>query len=306
LIVPAIPLLAAAAAIVLDRWRRAAVAALVLASVIVNTPGLIQNAAPVTVFTATCEWPPADPSFARSLAAYARREGPGGTYRIAPDQVLETVPQASPFIVYPWFAAATWTQDLTVTTHRLQSPPWRDARPEIRCGQLPGDFVARLTKRPGWPVLGRAFWPDREAPGFPGVYDEGLLDQVVRAQQLGRAERALELARRLASLAPGGEADALVLESLRLLGRRADAADYLSSLSPQQRSEPKINVVLALFERDAGNERMARDLLGSVVSSFPGTPAQGAFSAPLSEWPRDLSSMTSMPTDQAGKGSDRR
>jgi hypothetical protein len=79
-------------------------------------------------------------------------------------------------------AAATWTQDLTVTTHRLQSPPWRDRR--------------------------------------------------------SRA----------------------ILSLLR--GKR-------------------------------------REVLGSVVSSFPGTPAQGAFNAPLSEWPRDLSSMTSMPTDQA-------
>jgi hypothetical protein len=302
LLVPAIPPLAASAAIIIDRWPRLARHGLLLVSVIVNMPGLLQNAAPVTVFTAACEWPTADPLFARSLADYARREAPDGTYRVAPDHVLETVPRASPFLVYPWFAAATWTHDVEDAPHRLKAPPWIGARPGISCGQgLSADFVGRLMKRSGWPVWGRAFWPDPNAPGFPGVYDEGLLDQVVRAQQLGRGEQALALARKLARVAPEGEADAQILESLRLLRRRAEAAEHLSSLSPERRSQPKINVVLALFERDAGNEQLARNLLGSVVSSFPGTPAQEALLAPLGSWPRDLHSMTTTATDQAGR-----
>jgi hypothetical protein len=285
----------------------------------VNVPGLLQNAAPVTVFTASCEWPAADQQFARSLAAYAWREEPGGTYRVAPDQILEAVPRASPFIVFPWFARATWTQDAGAAAEALQSPPWLGARPDIRCSgtpqtaQQPGDvppqaareaeqdFVRRLLRRDGWPVWGRAFQRDPNAPGVPGVYDEGLLDQVVRAQQLGHAEQASELAHKLARLAPSGEADAYVLESLRMLGKRAEAAEYLSALSPERRSEPLINVVLALFERDSGNEQMARTLLGTVAASFPGAPVQSAMEAPLGQWPRDLTSMISTPTDQAGR-----
>jgi hypothetical protein len=154
-------------------------------------------------------------------------------------------------------------------------------------------------RRPGWPVWGRGFWRDGNAPGFPGVYDEGLLDQVVRAQQLGRAEQALVLARKLARLRPEGEADAYVLESLRLLRQRADAVEYLSGLSQERRSQPKINIVLALFERDAGNEPLARNLLGSVASAFPGTPVQGAIASSLGAWPPDLDAMTRTATDQA-------
>jgi hypothetical protein len=300
LLVPGIPLLAASAAVLLDRWPRPAWTAFVIASVALNAPGLIQNAAPVTVFTASCEWPQADERFARSLAAYAWRRDPGGAYRVAPDQILETVPSASSFVVFPWFTAATWTQDSARASARLQSPPWLEDRPDIRCTETSGDFVRRLLRRRGWPVWGRAFRPDPDAPGVPGVYDEGLLDQVVRAQQLGHAEQAYSLSQKLVSIAPGGEADAYVLESLRMLGRRADAAAYLSSLPPERRSEPRINVVLALFERDARNEQMARNLLGSVAASFPGTPAQAALSAPLNQWPRDLESMTAVPTDVAG------
>jgi hypothetical protein len=288
LLVPSIPPLAASAAVVLDTWIGPARIAMIVGSVLLNVPGLLQNAAPVTMFTSACEWPKADARFAESLATYARRKGPDGEYRIAPDQVLEMLPQASPFVVYPWFAAATWTRVVDDAARWLQTPPWIGVRPDISCG------------RSGWPVWGRAFWPDPNAPGFPGVYGEGLLDQVVRAQQLGRGERALALAHKLARVAPDGEAHAQVLESLRILRRRAEAGQYLSSLSPAQRSQPKINVVLALFERDSNNEALARNLLASVASSFRGTPVERSLSAPLSSWPSDLNSMTTTPVDQAG------
>ena len=302
LLVPAVPALAVPAALALARWPRGSGVAFLVVCVAINVPALLQNPVPVTAHAASCEWPVADEAFARSLATYARREGPPGTFRVAPVQVLETVPAASPFVVYPWFASVTWTRDVDDAARRLQSPPWVDARPDIPCRQpQPPDFVRRLLRRPGWPIWGRGFWPDAAAPGFPGVYDEGLLDQVVRAQQLGRAGPALELARKLARLAPGGEADALVLESWRLMGRRSEAAEYLSSVPRERRAEPKINVVLALFERDAGNESMARGLLGSVAPALRGTPAETALSAPLTDWPRDLFSMTAQPTDQAGR-----
>ncbi len=302
LLVPALPVLAVSASLLLAGWPAWVRAAVVIVCILINLPGLVQNAAPVTVYATSCQWPTADDTFARSLARYARREDPPGTFRVAPDQVLETVPSASPFLVFPWFHEATATTDVDEAARRLQPVPWASARPDITCGQdVPLDFVRRLLRRPGWAMWGRSFSPDAAFPGFPGVYNEGLLDQVVRAQQLGRAEQALDLAHRLVRLAPSGEADALVLESLRLLKRRSDAATYLSALPRERRSEPKINVVLALFERDAGNENAARALLGSVVVGMRGLPVERMLTAPLAEWPPDLFSMTSSPTDQAGQ-----
>jgi len=302
LLVPALPLLAASAAIIVDRWPRTARYALLAASMILNLPGLLQNAAPVTLFAAACEWPTADKAFAESLASYAQHAQADGSYRVAPDQVLETVPRASPFLVYPWFARAASEPSPEERARLLETPPWIQSRPDIGCTDAAtSDFGRRLRKRPGWAVWGRGFWPDPDASGFPGVYDEGLLDQVVRAQQLGRAETALTLSRKLAQLVPRGESDARVLESFRILHKRQDAVEYLSGLSRERRSEPRINVVLALFERDAGNEELARNLLGSVVRFFPNTPAARAVRTSIGDWPRDLNAMTASPTDQAGR-----
>jgi hypothetical protein len=314
LLVPTIAPLAACAALGFDRWignhapadrsaaGRWAVAAriaLVALSVAVNLPGLLQNAAPVTMFVSSCEWPKADAVFAQTLAAYARRQEADGLH-VAPDQALERIPRASSFVLYPWFIRATAVTSVDEAAKRLSTPPWAADRPDIRCAAVNSEERRVLLRRPGWSLWGRAFRPDSGAPGFQGVYDEGLLDQVVRAQQLRRGQAALALARKYVQLVPGGEGDAQVLESLRLLGRRSDAVEYLSGLSRERRSHPKINVVLALFERDSGNEAMARNLLGSVASSFPGTPAAGAPSAPLRAWAPDLHAMTTTPTDQAG------
>jgi hypothetical protein len=314
LLVPAIPPLAACAALGLDRgitrrrfsdrehgvrWPAAARMAVIVLSIAINLPGLLQNAAPVAMFASSCEWPRADAALARSLAAYARRQEPDG-YRVAPDQALEKTAHASPFLLYPWFARATATRSVDDAAARLSAPPWLAVRPDIGCKAANPEDRRELLRRPGWPLWGRGFLPDRNAPGFQGVYDEGLLDHVVRAQQLRRGEEALALARKYVRLVPGGEGDAHVLESLRLLGRRSEAVEYLSGLSRERRSQPKINVVLALFERDAGNETMARDLLGTVAPFFPGTPAMLATSAPLTSWAPDLNAMTTTPTDQAG------
>jgi hypothetical protein len=302
LLVPAIPALAACAAIVLESWRPAVRYAVLIVSIAINLPGLLQNAAPVTMFVSSCEWPAADAAFAGSLAGYARRAESNGVYRVAPEQILEAVPRASPFLVFPWFIRATSQDTEEQRSQLLSAPPWIQSRPDIGCtNATTGDAARRLRRRPGWSFWGRGFWPDADAPGFPGVYDEGLLDQVVRAQQLGRPNVALSLSRKLAQLAPSGEADARVLESLRMLERRTEAVDYLSGISRERRSEPLINVVLALFERDAGNEQMARSLLGSVAQFLPNTPAERAVTAPLRDWPRDLNGMTASGTDQAGK-----
>jgi len=76
----------------------------------------------------------------------------------------------------------------------------------------------------------------------------------------------------------------------------------LSRLPRERRLAPEINVVLALFERDAGNEKPARGFLASVVQRFPrDAPLQRALAAPLGAWPRDLESMVADPVRPAGR-----
>ena len=203
--------------------------------------------------------------------------------------------------MYPWFLRATWTADPAEAARILASPPWIAVRPDIRFSEAPTPELARhLTGRARWSFWGRGFWPADEDRIHGAVYDEGLYDQVVRAQQLRLAPRALALARKLVALAPSGKADAAMLESLRLLGQRGQAAEYLAGLPAERRAHPELNVVLALFERDAHNESLARQFLQSVATSFPGTPVIEALGRPLAEWPADLFSMTVVPIDQAG------
>jgi len=301
LLVPAVPLLAACAGVVVGRWTRAWRWALIGLSLAMNVLPILQHPAPIITTQAFLEWPAAPAETALRLAAYARREGPPGVFHIAPDQVLETIPRASPALVYPWFLRATWTPDPSEAARILASPPWIAVRPDIRFSEAPTPELARhLTGRARWSFWGRGFWPDDEDRIHGAVYDEGLYDQVVRAQQLRLAPRALALARKLVALAPSGKADAAMLESFRLLGQRGLAAEYLAGLPAERRAHPELNVVLALFERDANNEPVARQLLQSVAASFPGTPVIDALDRPLAAWPADLFSMTAVPIDQAG------
>ena len=87
-------------------------------------------------------------------------------------------------------------------------------------------------------------------------------------------------------------ADALLLETLRLSHRRPEAVQYLNSLSRDRRDHPAINVVLALFERDARNDESAKAFLSSVVENYRDSPVERALSQPLAQWPPDFAAIT--------------
>ncbi len=89
------------------------------------------------------------------------------------------------------------------------------------------------------------------------------------------------------------------LETLRRARRPIEAQGALRGWPEQMRRHPLIDVALALFDRDAGEEQRARALLGSVASAFPGTPLQQALTAPLVAWPVTLDAMTAAPRRDA-------
>ena len=147
--------------------------------------------------------------------------------------------------------------------------------------------------------LGRSLAGGGEAAGYASVYADALRDQVVRAQQLGETARALALARKAVRVAPGADSDLVLLESFRLGGRRDEAGAYLRSMPMAHRRDPRVNVVLALFERDAGNAAGAVTILRTVADAFPGLPAERALSQPLAAWPPTLHAMTTQPRRDA-------
>lgn len=301
LVLPAVALLAPAAAVALARWRPAASWVVVAVCLVVNLPPLLQHPTPVATYVMNCRWPevPAGRD-AADLPFYARGEAPSGEPTVVPFEVLEREPSASWLVVAPWYWRTTLAEP-GAQAARLASPPWASARPDIVPD--PALLASRrgleaLAPPPRLGFLGRSLLSGGAEVGF-AVYDEALRDQVIRAQQQREVGLALELALKLARLAPSGEAGALVLESYRLAGRRTEAHAYLQSMPREHRREPRLNVVLALFERDAGSDSTARTFLESVASSFPGTPAAAAVGLSPGAWPADLQSMTTVPRRDA-------
>jgi len=301
LVVPAVALLAPASAAWLaerPRWVTQAVVGLCL---VLNLPPLLQHPTPVATYVMNCRWPELpSPEKALDFPFYARGEAVTGAATVVPFEVLEREPAASGFVVYPWFLGATLAEP-SARAARLAAPPWSAALPDIVPDpELLGSQRAldALAPAPRLGFLGRSLWSGPSRAGF-AVYDEALRDQVMRAQQLREPGRALELARKIARLAPSGDADVLVLESLRLAGKRVEAQQYLRSMPLAHRREPRVNVVLALFERDAGNQAGARAFLESVAHAFAGVPAAVASGMPLESWPDDLHGMTTVPRRDA-------
>jgi len=291
LLVPAVPLLAAIAAPLIATWRTGIQYAFIALSIAANALPLLQHPTPIATLVNSSTWPVVDSKAAARVADYARLGN-----RVAPDGVLATIPQASPWIVYPWFIRTTWG---AVEPAELAAPPWLERRPDIRPEVAPLPAVFRVISPRQWRFLGRGFFPDELQPRYAAVYDEALLDQIARAHQLGRGNEALELARKLDSLAAGADSAVMVMESYRILGMQTAAQYYLGDLPRERRGDPRMNLVIALFEREKGNEESARRFLEDAARSLPGTPAAVAVSRPMSEWPKSLADMTAAPVEGA-------
>jgi hypothetical protein len=290
LVVAAIPLLAPFAATAVAVERRAPLVATVALSLALNLPPLLQHPTPVASYVMNLAWPEVTEVEAARFPLYATARSPAGRPTVVPFEDLELEPAANPWRAYLWFRA-TSRLDGEDLVRGLGEPPWKRSRPDlVPAGAWPAEAARQLAPRPRLGFLGRSLTGG--GGPYATVYLDALLDQVVRANQQGRIDRALELSDRRLRLAADGEAAAWRLEGLRRAGRAHDAEALLRSLRRETREHPLINVVLALFDRDAGEERRARALLGSVATAFSDTPAERALAAPLAAWPATLDAMT--------------
>jgi hypothetical protein len=295
LILAGLPLLAPFAALALE--RRLALASVVTVCLLVDLPPLLQHPTPVATYVMNLAWPTVPESDAHRYPYYATSQSAVGETTVVPFQALEIEPAANPWRVYVWFWRTTHA-DGQELADRLQRPPWIHARPAlVPAARWPPDVARQVAPPPRVGFLGRSL--TGSGGPYATVYLDALLDQVVRANQQGRIDRALALSARRLRLAADGLAAAWRLETLRRAGRAVEAEALLRSLPEGTREEPRINVVLALFDRDAGEERRARALLASVAGSFPHTPLREALTAPLPRWPSTLDAMTHAPRRDA-------
>jgi hypothetical protein len=295
LILASIPLLAPFAATA--PVSRRALLAVVALSVVINAPPLLQHPTPVATYVMNLAWPEITPAERPRYPFYATSQTREGKPTVVPFERLEVEPAANPWRLYSWFWRSSMLDD-SALAKRLAEPPWKTAQPAlVPAGEWSAEVARQVAPRPRIGFLLRSL--TGTGGPYAHVYADALLDQVVRLNQQGRIALALDLSERRLALDPGGEAAAWHLETLRRAGRAADAETILHALPESSRVHPLINVVLALFDRDFGEERRARALLQSVAESFPRAPVQQALSAPLSSWPATLDAMTREPRRDA-------
>jgi hypothetical protein len=295
LVVAAIPLMAPFAA--LAPVRRTVLIVVVGLGLLSNAPPLLQHPTPVATYVMNLQWPEIPEARRGDFPFYATAESPEGRPTVVPFERLERTPSANPWRLYWWFRSISANDDATLSVE-LQTPPWTEVLPSlVPPTPLPTAAARQIAPRPRLGFLGRSL--TGSGGPYASVYLDALLDQVVLANQEGDIARALDLSSRRLNLSPDGEAAAWRLESLRRAGRADDAGATLEQLSPDTRRHPYINVVLALFDREAQNPTRARALLASVVPFLPGTPAAAVVDLPVDRWPSTLDGMTALPRRDA-------
>lgn len=293
LLVPAVPLLAPWAALAAEGLGTGSQRAVALLSVALNLPPLLVHPSLVDTYVANCRRAPLTPELERELPALAVGPDDAGRPSVSPENVLSKEPLASPFLLYPWYAAASAPRSAESRADRLARPPWYEKRPDLgpRLVPFPPELADVVAPPLRSSFFGRALGRGIADPASFSVYLASLSEQVGRAHETGRLERALDLARKLARLDPGEGSDALLLESLRLLRRTEALRAAFASLPEERVSGPSVLVVRALAARDAGDLPLAARLGEAVAPYFPGT-ALARDAARPSSWPATFAALT--------------
>ncbi len=292
-LVPAVPLLAPWAGSVVGQFGTKARRLVIGASIALNLPPLLVHPSFVDTYVANCRRAALTPAFSRTVPALAVEPDDSGRPSVSPDQALATVPAASPHVLFPWYFAATTAGSPEAVAAKLQRPPWYDRHPELgpRLVPFPPGLASVVAPPPRWNVLGRSFLSGLSDPASGSAYLASLADQVLRAQETTRLDRAVVLAEKLADLWPGETSDALLLESFRLQGRTEMLEVVLRSLPGNRVATPSVLVVMALAARDRGDLSRAARFGSSAAQSFPGSVLLRRAGSPAS-WPRTYAELT--------------
>ncbi len=292
LLVPALPLVSALAACAVERWRRPWALLLVGGSIALNALSFAQSAVSVFVFKDKLASVAVSEEVSRR---FPRSEGraPDGSPLVPGAFVINEVPLASDHVVHAWFLWVRAAGSDQERARRLERMPWASSRPDLVSivAPLPPAFVTAIAPPLGVGFLGRSLF------GAPSrlkgkVYVESLANQVFRAQQQRRLDRALRLSTRLFALDPRASSAALLSESFRLLGRHETLRAFLDSLGSEVRETPPVFAVMALAARDSGETEAAKAFMKRATDLRTPAVKEALVRSP-SEWPPDFVSLMS-------------
>ncbi len=296
LLVPLIPLLSALAAIGAASLPPLLFRVLLGAGVAVNALGALQpDSATSWYYFVLPNRPlpaaevPRWPSFA--MATNSRT---GGFELLALHEVAKK-PALSPIRLSAWLLEKRLEGGDMLRA--LRTPPWRTDVPGQEMAfppqeAIPATALVFLTTPFRWPHLGMSLFRERGQVDTALAYLDCLFDQALRAQDMRRGDRAVRFGEKLYDVLPGPQTAVQLAEGLRLAGRREALADFVASVPRSHKSDPEFGMVMALADRDAGNERQAREILEAVLKAAPRPAFLKLRDEPLSAWPPTLRDLT--------------
>ena len=291
LLVPLVPLLAAAAAVAAPALPAAAFTVLFGLGVAVNALGVLQPDGPTTWYYMVLPQKPLTEAETRAYAPYAVLRAAGETPRLGQWFDVANHAELSPIKVTAWLLARRLAGGDVLAA--LKTPPWRTDRPGLEMAvppeqAIPPSALVFLTSPFRWPHLGMSLTRRADQPDTVLAFIDCLYDQALRAQDMRRADRAIEFSEELYRRVPSPQTVTALAEAYRLAGKRETFLDFVRSLPPAQRSAPDFGMVLALAARDSGNETLAREILGQVLRAGVRPEYARLASLPLAEWPATL------------------
>jgi hypothetical protein len=299
-LVPAIPLLAAAAGVAAGRSSRFLVAARVLLALgcAVNLLGVLVPDTAVVAWVSSAPGVKVTREVREKVPAYFLEKGEGGEVLLPRLFTAGGDAAFSPLRLHWALLRLQVAPGKGRLEEGLARPPWLgrhpEAAPRLDAPGLTRNAAHHVLRSPfRWPRLGRAMADPRgTGETFNRAWGLAWVDQILRNLDIGRPERAVAGAESFFQISPSGYTGALLAESLRASGRVDTARSVVASLPPAFRASPSLGVVGALIARDTGDEAAARSILADVSRVFPRPGILAALERPVGEWPAGLHQMT--------------
>jgi hypothetical protein len=175
----------------------------------------------------------------------------------------------------------------------LDAALWKSDIPDLRPVSSLGEAVAptelvHLVAPFRWPHLGMSLSRRKGEIDQSLAYIEALLDQANRAQDMGRADRALVFGEELFARHPNPQTAVVLAEGYRLAGRREALAAFAQEILRKRAVDPDFGVVLALAARDGGDPAGARKILEDVSGHATLPDVEWLLARPSADWPPTL------------------
>src|SRR5450830_326397 len=291
LLVPLVPVLAALAVVGAAAMPPVVFRVLFGIGVAVNALGALQPDAVLTWYYATVKPRTLTANEARAFPAFATEPDPAGGVRLLPIHDVANHAALSPLRVNAWLLGKRLVGGDVLAA--LRTPPWRTDVPGQETGAtpeqaIPPSALVFLTSAFRWPHLGMSLTRSAGQTDTVVSFIDCLYDQALRAQDMGRGDRAIQFGEELYRRVPSPQTVTALAEGYRIAGRREAFRDFVRALPPAQRSAPDLGIVLALAARDAGNEALAREILGQVLAVSPRREYARLAESPIAAWPPTL------------------